>query len=367
MKSFLSVALVLVLSALCVEPAQDKNRRARAEAMSTAARAWLDALPAELVGRAQLPFDDPSRADWDYTERARGGVALGELTGEQRTLFDRMLREALSMQGYLKAHGVLALAEVQGKDPQNFFATVFGEPSGDAPWAWRFEGEGLSLNFTVHRDDLFTATPMYFGARPAEVPDGLRAGFKLFYEEERLARELIASFNETQRRFALHLPDAPPEDNEDESYGVPPSRLHLVPGRTENFEARKGLSPRSMTFNQRFLFMRLLNLHVANVHQDLTSPIMNRYRDHDIFDHTFLWVGSEEPGQPFYYRIHSEKKDFAIEFLNPDGHEARVLWRDFNTDLGGTPLREHFERATESDGFFVEEGADTDGAGDEKR
>ena len=49
--------------------------------------------------------------------------------------------------------------------------TIFGEP-GRLPWGWRIEGHHLSLNFTAVTEELFGVTPAFFGANPAEVPDG---------------------------------------------------------------------------------------------------------------------------------------------------------------------------------------------------
>ena len=366
MKSLLSVALVLSLSALVsLSPAattstQEKGAKGRSVRMADAAQAWIESLSSELDGRAVLAFDDEERKRWNYLgDVPRRGVALGELTGQQRVLFDRLLRQGLSADGYMLTHGVLSLEEVLGADPQNYFVTVFGDPSGSEPWGWRLEGHHLSLNFTSARGSFVTGTPMFFGVQPYEVSEGLKAGFHPFYEKDRVARDLIADFNDKQRRFALRipgeLPDPLPEGVDAATYGTPPDDIFLKPDRAENFERREGLSPRSMDFSQRLLFMRLLNLHVQHLHPDLTTPIMSRYREHDIYDHTFLWIGSDAPGQPFYYRLHSQKKDFAIEVSNRDGDHAHIVWRDFTTDFGGDQLKQHVERANAGDGFNVQD------------
>src|SRR5262245_26699912 len=163
MKSLAAVVLVLSLSALCADPGQqhknpDKRVMLRTAAMADAASAWLAALPVELGQRAQLPFDSDERKAWGYMGGSRTGVALGEQAPEERRLQDLLLREGLSPTGYLKVHAIESLEEVLKRDPNAYFMTVFGDPTGTDPWGWRFEGHHVSLNFTLQKDKFVSAT-----------------------------------------------------------------------------------------------------------------------------------------------------------------------------------------------------------------
>ncbi len=50
-----------------------------------------------------------------------------------------------------------------GRDPGEFYVTVFGAPGSAEPWGWRFEGHHLSLHLTVDGDAV-TAYRFFLGA-----------------------------------------------------------------------------------------------------------------------------------------------------------------------------------------------------------
>jgi hypothetical protein len=337
MKSLIPVGLVLSLSALCADPPQGRNPdaqfKARTAAMSAAAQAWLEALPAELKERANPPFESEDRKHWGYMEGERQGIAFGEQDGEERRLLDRLLREALSQEGYLKVHSIMSLQEVLERDPNGYFATVFGDPAGKEPWGWRLEGHHVSLNFTLRNDDFVTATPLFLGADPAEVQEGPRAGLAPFYQEESMVRELVEKLGGKARASAGRKAK-PPED------------VLLGPARAEPFAEREGVRPGEVGLSQGFFFMKLLNLHASVLHEDLVLKAMNRYREHDIMDLDFVWSGSDVPGEPFYYRIQGLKKGFAVEYVNRGNH-AHCVWREFDNDFGAGPIAAWEKRRAE--------------------
>ena len=50
---------------------------------------------------------------------------------------------------------------------QWYFFTSSARPSKTGKWGWRVEGHHLSLNFTLDKGKLVSATPAFFGANPA--------------------------------------------------------------------------------------------------------------------------------------------------------------------------------------------------------
>ncbi len=58
----------------------------------------------------------------------------------------------------------------------------------------------------------------------------------------------------------------------------------------------------------------------------------------------FAWIGSDQPGQPHYYRI--QGPTFILEYDNTqnDANHVHVVWRDFQGDFGDDVLREHYEK-----------------------
>ncbi len=335
MKSLLPIALVLSTAAAVAPLQQLKNPDrlyvVRAEAMSEAAQAWLAVLPEELRQRAQLSFDGAGRTQWGYMLGERAGVALGEQSPEERRLFDELLRAGLSLEGYLMVHSILGLEEELKQDPGDYFAAVFGDPTGGDPWGWRLEGHHVSLNFTVHERDFVTATPLFLGANPAQVQEGERAGFEPFYAHERLVRDL--------------LDGVPPEVRKAKQLAEPPQDILFSAERNELAQERIGIQPANLGMKQNTAMMKLLNHHVATLHEDLMVKVMNRYREHMTADIDVVFSGGE-PGKPLYFRLQSLKKDFVFEYLNRGNHVHCVL-RDFNEDFGNGPIAAWEKRKAE--------------------
>jgi len=338
MKSLAAVALVLSLSALCADPAQqrknpDKRIALRTAALAEGASAWLAALPEELRQRASQPFDSEGRKLWGYMGGSHGGVALGEQSPDERRLQDLLLREALSHTGYLKLHAIESLEEVLERDPSAYFMTVFGDPSGTDPWGFKLEGHHVSLNFTLQKDEFVSATPLFLGADPARVEKGARIGLEIFYQEEKLMRDLLGSFPDGMRRSAALR-------------GKTPDDVLRGPDHTELFKEREGVPPGQMTGAPMGLLAKLMNQHTAVLHEELAVMSMDRYRDGDVRDLDFIWSGMGKTGEPLYYRIQSVQKGFAIEYVNRGNH-VHTLWRDTAQDFGSGGLAAWEKRSSE--------------------
>ena len=55
------------------------------------------------------------------------------------------------------------------RDPEQYFITIFGEPSDAKSWGWRFEGHHLAFNFTVVDGNHVFFAPSFIGSNPAEA------------------------------------------------------------------------------------------------------------------------------------------------------------------------------------------------------
>ena len=56
----------------------------------------------------------------------------------------------------------------------------------------------------------------------------------------------------------------------------------------------------------------------------------------------FGWIGSVEPGEGHYYRIHGPT--FVIEYDNASGNHSHTVWRDLEKDFGEDLLLKHYEQ-----------------------
>src|ERR1700722_12115256 len=152
--------------------------------MRSAALALLAALDDEQRTLAAQPFEDDAARRWlEYRPRPRPGASIAGLRETPRKAAHRLLATGLSEHAYAQAMTIIALEEVldrqeqwrRGRHSNDYWGGGFGDPAGDAPWSWRFEGHHLSVTMTVAGDQVSPA-PVFFGANPACVSYAGRPG-----------------------------------------------------------------------------------------------------------------------------------------------------------------------------------------------
>ena len=322
-----------------LDPAAPATHADASSTPADAAATFLALLDDPAREKAVYPLDDPERFDWHFVPRRRNGLPLNEMTLEQRTAAHALLQATTSAQGYLKANAVIELERILGiiegrpgrRDPEDYYVTVFGTPSPDEAWAWRFEGHHLSLNFSSPANSLTVTGPAFMGADPATVPSGPKAGWRPLGREEDLARALVTSLSAEQRATAVVAAEAPRD---------------IVTGsdREARLDSFEGLAASEMTDDQLELLFLLLDEYVGNMAPDdaraWTTRIRHETPPGELY---FAWAGPTEPGHGHYYRIHSPA--FLVEYDNTqnDANHVHSVWRDLENDFGGDALARHYE------------------------
>jgi len=210
--------------------------------MRSAAMALLGALDEEQRRLAAQPFIDHAARRWlEYRPQHRPGACIAELSVPGRKAAHRLLATGLSEHAYAQAMGIIALEEVldrqedwqRGRHSGDYWVNVFGDPAGDQPWSWRFEGHHLSVTMTVARDEISPA-PVFLGANPACVSYAGRPVSRPLAPEEDLVRALLDAMGAAGRSAAVVASQAPddihtstsPRAREGiEPLGVPAARL----------------------------------------------------------------------------------------------------------------------------------------------
>jgi hypothetical protein len=308
--------------------------------MAETALAFLESIGGAQRRQAVFPFDGEERKDWHFVPRSRPGIPLKDLTKEQRELVFALLRTALSDQGMQKAEDVIRLegilAEISGnnwfRDPENYALAVFGDPAGDAPWGWRFEGHHLSLSFTVAPGQGLAVTPAFFGANPAEVKKGHRhAGLRVLKREHEVAFQLIGGLNAAQRRTAILQPD---------SFGD----ILTGPGREDSLRRPQGLAVTAMDVAQRSQVLDLVEAYVRNMRASVAERQMRDLRDAGLETLHFAWAGGTTPDAPHYYRLHGPTVIIEYDNTQNGANHAHSVWHDPRDGFGRDLLRRHHEQ-----------------------
>ncbi len=307
--------------------------------MLEAARAFLDLLDEDQAGRARFDFEDDERFNWHFVPRERNGLPLKDMTVEQRGAAHDLLRSTLSSQGYLKATSIMFLETVlreieergPRRDPEDYYVSVFGEPSADLPWGWRFEGHHLALNYSSAAGDL-AVTPAFMGANPERVPIGSAAGLRVLAGEEDLARALVRTLDSQQRRRAI-ISDTAPDD------------ILTSNDRRPKLGDPEGLPAADMNADQRAALRQVVEEYVGNVAHGIAAAQMARIDEAGFENLHFAWAGSLEPDEPHYYRIHGPTVVFEYDNTQNDAQHPHSVWRDLTDDFGEDLLKKHYEES----------------------
>src|SRR5579859_3995205 len=307
------------------------------EAMRLAALALLAALDDEQRALAAQPFADDAARRWlEYRPRSRPGASIARMSPTPRKAAHRLLATGLSEHAYAQAMSIIALEEVldrreqwrRGRHSNDYWVNVFGDPAGDAPWSWRFEGHHLSVTMTVAGDRISPA-PVFFGANPACVSYAGRPVSRPLAPEEDLARALLDAMGSAGRAAAVVAGQAPG----DIRTGTSP-------------RAREGIEPLGVAAGQlgsgaRAVLGELVTPYLDRLPAELAARETTRLAGAELH---FAWEGPVRSSARHYYRVQGD--DLLIEYdTTADGNHAHTVLRRPRSDFGDDVLAEHYSRA----------------------
>jgi hypothetical protein len=309
-----------------------------ASIMTDAANAFLNSLTPEQRAQATYDFNDDQRFDWHFIPKPRKGLPLKDMSPYQKHLAHALLAAGLSQRGYIKASTIMSLEDVLRilekddgvrRNPEGYFFTVFGTPSEKGTWGYRVEGHHLSQNFTLVNGRV-AGSPSFFGANRAHVMEGPRKGLRALPREEDLARDLLKSLNDDQKKVAIVQKEALKD-------------IITMASRKAALEGQpNGLQVSKMNPKQRQAFQELLDEYCYNMPDELAQAREEEVKKagENLY---FAWAGSEEKGQGHYYRIQSPL--FLIEYDNTQDNANHIhsVWRDYNGDFGQDLLKQHYQ------------------------
>jgi hypothetical protein len=329
--------LALIASATGDRPPPDgMDSPEIAKELAVAAQRFLDTL--EPAVQAKYLFQDAERGNFHFFPVSRRGVPLKQLKEGQRHLALALMSATLSHVGNQKALTIMSLGDYLKetdetpnvhRDSDQYHVTVFGTPSANGTWGYRFEGFHLSFNVTVVGGRWISVTPSFIGAIPATVPDGPRKGLQVLEQETELGRALAKSLTAEQRQVGFgKIPDFLTE-----TVGG------FVTGNKRKLERGKpqGLAASAMTAPQRDVLMKLVRAHVGRIRKELAEQDLTRIERAGTEKIGFQWAGGLKAGEPHRYLI--EGPTFLIEY---DNH-VHCIYRDFDNDFGDA-LMERYQK-----------------------
>ncbi len=329
---------LLVLLALLLAPSS-RGHEAATE-MAAAARTFLAALNADQQKLATYPLTDPERENWNFVPIARQGLPFKKMSTEQQALGLALVRTGLSHAGLARAQAIMQLELVLKqlekdttgrRDPTLYFVTIFGEPSAEKSWGWRFEGHHLSFNFTVVDGRHVFFAPSFIGSNPAEVRAGPRKGERVLADEEDLGLAFVNSLDAGQRKVAIFAEQALKEI-------VTTNRKRVDP------LSPVGIAAAQLNPAQREQLLALVRLYLDRWRPELAGDMMAKITAAGVEKVTFGWAGGLDRTKQTYYRI--QGPTFLIEFDNfqGNGNHIHTTVREFKGDFGHDLLAAHYAR-----------------------
>lgn len=286
--------------------------------MAQSANQFLNSLGGQRE-KASFAFDSAERVRWHWTTPQgfpRNGLALKDMSSQQRTLALALLRSGLSEAGYKKATDIMTLQTELGQDPEQFYVSVFGTPGGREPWGWRFEGHHYSRHLVISGDKV-TSFPFFLGAWPTQT----RAGLRAMAREEDAPRELVRSLDSRRQGIAVFQRETLFRHETWNQVKVSP--LEPV-----------GLLASELDSAQQKLMLEVLQTYLNTLPAALATPTFERIQRGGIEKIRFGWAGSLEPRRPYYWRL--QGPSFLLEHDNSRNGASHIhsVWRDFEGDFG---------------------------------
>ncbi len=337
------------LLALCLAFVASASLRAHdvVPQMAEFANAFLGSLNTDQRAKASFEFTDEERENWHFIPRERKGLAMRELTDQQRLLAHALMASGLGFRGMMKAETIMSLEEVlfemesaggndakktetrEKRNPSKYYVSIFGKPDVKGAWGWRIEGHHISMNFTLKDGQLVRATPSFFGSNPGEVMDGPMKGLRVLHNEEELARTLVKSLNDQQWQKADAHTAAPKEM-------ITAAEHHVKPLSPE------GLPSTELNPDQQKQLHTLVREYLERLRPEIAEEAWQRIEQSGA-PMFFVWAGGKERGEPHYYRV--QGKTFLLEYDNVQNGANHVhsVWRDFDGDFGTDILAEHYK------------------------
>lgn len=329
---------------------KDKKPVAPTPRAVEAANTFLDALDAKQREKALLEFDSKKKPNWSnlpVTMVARNGVALRDLSKEQRAKAMGVLAAVLSKEGYQKVIDIMdgdqqlvdgkggkgkGGKDGKGKDKGGkgpmfgadlYYLAIFGKPSETKPWLVQFGGHHLGVNVTVIGKH-FILTPTHTGAQPALFKrDGKEV--RPLGQEIDAAYKLMGELDNKQRAKAIIGERAQGE-------------LLLGPGRDGKAIEPKGIKGEALSAEQQALLLKVIAAWVNIVEPDAAAARLAAIKE-KIAETYFAWSGPTEKGKAAYFRVQGPA--VVIEYAPQGGTDhIHTVIRDPKDDYGAGLLKQ---------------------------
>jgi hypothetical protein len=217
-KKFFPIRTVLLFTVLLPFAAIDSFGKDQqiAKSMAETAKELIASLGPKKTAELVYRFENSSREHWHFFPNwsGRKGIPLSQLSKKQNGFIKELLHLLLTSEDFQEQENIRLIHGLRKDltDPNNpmnlYYTAIFGTPSTNTTWGWRFEGHHLSLNCTLIHGKLFSVTPSFWGSSPVRTNNWEDHEIEVFEEEQTLSFSLVKSLTEGQNQSLIQIPFA---------------------------------------------------------------------------------------------------------------------------------------------------------------
>jgi hypothetical protein len=331
----ISLSLLLPFSGFTLSAESLRSDQEIAQSMAETTQELISSLDRKKRNELVYEFENSSREHWHFFPNwsGRKGIPLSQFSNRQKGFIKELLHLLLTSEAFQEQENIRLIHGLRKDltDPNNpmnlYYLSIFGSPSTNRNWGWRFEGHHLSLNCTLVDGKLFSVTPSFWGSSPIRANDGDDHQIEVFVEEQTLCLSLIDSFTDSQKlKAGLNRSKGPQ---------ATPNIFR------EDFLNDQGLSFSELNSTQQELLRRLIFAFAQKYRPEILEQIDQRK---PVIDAETIRFSYRPTSKPYvsYFRILSN--EYLIEYDNQGGNHIHAAWRDFDGDFGRNLIKEHLSK-----------------------
>ncbi|EXJ68784.1 uncharacterized protein A1O5_07715 [Cladophialophora psammophila CBS 110553] len=251
------------------------------------------------------------------------GVRLDQLSEHERKLVMKLLRSALSKEGYEKVLGAIQTNAFLGElcesrailNDCSYFVMIFGTPSVTTPWGFAFFGHHTSLNFFFLAKQM-TISPVFIGAEPNIISHGPHKGLEICVREEERGLMFMQSLPQELQAKAQIYKELHDREMPADRWN-PADQRHLGGAFQDNrVIPYEGILVSTLSLGDQEALVEVISSFLEILPHPVLTARLAQVRRH--FDETyFCWIGGYDKEDSFYYRVQSPV--ICVEFDHHSG------------------------------------------------
>ncbi|CAN5674077.1 DUF3500 domain-containing protein [soil metagenome] len=310
------------------------------------ATSFINSLDNAQRSKALFPFDTEERYRFNYVPlEDRKGISINELNVVQFNALMNLLKSCVTTETVNKINNIRRLDNVlkelehrqpgdNYRDTGKYMVTIFGIPSANTIWGWRFEGHHVAFHFSANKNQLVAGTPGFLGSNPAIVLSGPQKDKQVLKEETAKGFAFLHALSTNELKKAV-------------IDSLTPKEILTGASRKAMIEHPSGIRYSELSAVHQQQLLQLVNIYIHRYTRLFAETMLKEIQAAGLENLWFTWAGDtqQEFGKPCYYRIQGPTIIIEYDNFQNKANHIHTVIRDLNNDFGGDILLEHYRES----------------------